>query len=46
MGLWEQINEGLGPPLQPVPEQLGEDRLAWFRCLSGIWNKGGVFCEQ
>lgn len=29
-GLWEQINEGLGVPSQPVPEQLGEDRLARF----------------
>lgn len=29
-GLWEQINEGLGLPPQPVPEQLGEDRLARF----------------
>lgn len=29
-GLWEQINEGLGLSPQPVPEQLGEDRLARF----------------
>lgn len=29
-GLWMQINEGLGLSPQPVPEQLGEDCLAWF----------------
>lgn len=29
-GLWEQINEGLGLSPQPIPEQLGEDRLARF----------------
>lgn len=29
-GLWEQINEGLSLSPQPVPEQLGEDRLARF----------------
>jgi hypothetical protein len=29
-GLWEQITKKLNIPFLPIPEQLGEDRLAHF----------------